>query len=131
MSDDKLLSEIKDSILSMQEQMQETYQNLSHIKVTGESHDKTVKITLTATYAFEDIDFSEKALQGGVKEFKARIKEAWKSAVDQVQSATQNKTVELLQQMQIPEDIKQMSVEEQQKAAEEQAKLAKKDDEDK
>ena len=110
-----LLSEIKDSILNMQMQMQSTYQNLSDILVTGESADKAVKITLTATYAFEDIDFNEKALQGGVKEFKARIREAWKSAVDQVQQATQSKTVELLQQMQIPEDIKNMSLEEQAK----------------
>ena len=121
MSDD-LLSEIKDSILNMQTQMQDTYQNLSHIKVSGESHDKSVKITLTATYAFEDIDFSEKALQGGVKAFKERIHEAWKSAVEQVQQATQSKTVELLQQMQIPDEIKNISMEEQKQAAIEQQK---------
>lgn len=113
-----LLSEIKDSILNMQMQMQNTYQNLADIKVTGESSDRTVKITLTGTYAFEDIDFSEKALQGGVKEFKSRIREAWKAAVDQVQEATQSKTVELLQQMQIPEEIRNMSMEDQQKAIE-------------
>ncbi len=124
MSDD-LLKEIKDSIFNMQSQMQSTYENLSNIRVSGESHDKTVKITLTATYAFQDIDFSEKALQGGVKEFKARIKEAWNAAVEQVQQATQSKTVELLQQMQIPEDIKNMSMEEQQKAI---ADANKKDD---
>ena len=117
MSDD-LLKEIKDSIFNMQSQMQSTYENLAKITVTGESHDKTVKITLTGTYAFQDIDFSEKALQGGVKEFKARIKEAWAVAVEQVQQATQSKTVELLQQMQIPEEIKNMSMEEQQAAIE-------------
>lgn len=108
-----LLNEIKDSIFNMQSQMQDTYESLSKITVSGESHDKTVKITLTGTYAFQDIDFSERALQGGVKEFKARIKEAWANAVEQVQQATQNKTIELLQQMQIPEEIKNISMEEQ------------------
>lgn len=106
---DQLLSDIKNSILDMQNQMQSTYQNLSDIKVSGESADKTVKITMTATYGFVDIDFNEKALQGGVKEFKLRIREAWESVVKKIQEATQNKTIELLQQMQIPDEIRNMS----------------------
>src|SRR3990167_6922654 len=109
MSDD-LLSNIKNSILDMQTQMQTTYQNLADIKVSGESSDKTVKITMTATYGFEDIDFNEKALQGGVKEFKLRIREAWQNVVEKIQQATQAKTMELLQQMQIPEEIKNLSI---------------------
>ena len=109
MSDD-LLSNIKNSILDMQTQMQTTYQNLADIKVNGESSDKTVKITMTATYGFEDIDFNEKALQGGVKEFKLRIREAWQNVVEKIQQATQAKTMELLQQMQIPEEIKNLSI---------------------
>jgi DNA-binding protein YbaB len=113
---DKLLSDIKNSIMDMQTQMQSTYQNLADIKVTGESSDKTVKITMTATYGFEDIDFNEKALQGGVKEFKLRIREAWKNVVEKIQQATQAKTIELLQQMQIPDEIKNLSMPEDQKA---------------
>lgn len=109
---DKLLNEIKNSIAGMQEQMQSTYANLSDIKIIGESHDKTVKITMTATYGFEDIEFGEDALRGGVKEFKWRIREAWKNLSEEIQKTTQNKTVELLQSMQIPDDIKQLSAEE-------------------
>ncbi len=125
---DKLLNEIKDSIATMQEQMQSTYQNLSNIHVSGESHDKTVKVVVTGTYGFHDIEFNEKALQGGVKEFKQRIKEAWTTAVEQVQQTTQNKTSELLQQMQIPEEIRNLSLEEQKKV---ENKDKDKDDQDK
>lgn len=106
---DQLLSDIKNSIMDMQTQMQSTYQNLADIKVSGESIDKSVKITMTATYGFEDIDFNEKALQGGVKEFKTRIREAWKMVVERIQEATQAKTIELLQHMQIPDEIKNLS----------------------
>lgn len=113
---DQLLSDIKNSIMDMQNQMQSTYQNLADIKISGESSDKTVKITMTATYGFVDIDFNEKALQGGVKEFKLRIREAWESVVKKIQEATQAKTIELLQQMQIPDEIKNLSLPADQKA---------------
>lgn len=115
---DQLLSNIKNSIMDMQNQMQSTYQNLADIKISGESSDKTVKITMTATYGFVDIDFNEKALQGGVKEFKLRIREAWESVVKKIQEATQAKTIELLQQMQIPDEIKNLSLPADQKAIE-------------
>src|SRR3989338_6489201 len=118
-----LLSDIKNSIMDMQTQMQSTYQNLADIKVSGESSDKTVKITMTATYAFVDIEFNEKALQGGVKEFKARIREAWENVVKKIQEATQAKTIELLQQMQIPDEIKNLSM-----PADDQKAIAKDDD---
>ena len=93
----------------MQSQMQSTYQNLADIKVSGESSDKTVKIIMTATYTFVDIEFNEKALQGGVKEFKLRIREAWENVVKKIQETTQQKTIELLQQMQIPDEIRNLS----------------------
>lgn len=105
-----LLADIKSSIMDMQQQMQSTYSNLDDIKLTGLSHDKTVKIIMTATYRFEDIEFDERALQGGVKEFKWRIREAWKNLSEEIQKTTQSKTVELLQSMQIPDDIKNITV---------------------
>ena len=111
---DDLLSNIKNSIVDMQSQMQSTYQNLADIILSGESSDKTVKITMTATYGFQDIEFNEKALQGGVKEFKLRIREAWENLVKKIQETTQAKTMELLQQMQIPDEIRNMSMPEQQ-----------------
>ncbi|MDP1574059.1 MAG: YbaB/EbfC family nucleoid-associated protein [Coxiellaceae bacterium] len=107
---DDLLSNIKSSIVDMQSQMQSTYQNLADIILSGESSDKTVKITMTATYGFHDIEFNEKALQGGVKEFKLRIREAWENLVKKIQETTQAKTMELLQQMQIPDEIRNMSM---------------------
>lgn len=111
-TDNRLLSEIKNSIMDMQQQMQATYSNLADLKVSGESHDKTVKITMTATYGFEDIEFDERALQGGVKEFKWRIREAWKNLSEAIQKTTQSKTVELLQSMNIPDDIRNITMEE-------------------
>lgn len=109
MSDD-LLNDIKNSVLNMQSQMQDTYAGLADIILTGQSHDKTVKITMSATYAFQDIEFDERALAGGIKEFKWRIREAWKNLSDEIQKTTQSKTLELLQGMNIPDDIKNLSV---------------------
>lgn len=117
-SDNKLLSNIQQSIIDMQSQMQSTYKNLGDIKISGTSSDNTVKITMTATYGFDDIEFTEKALQGGVKEFKLRIREAWEMVVKKIQEATQAKTMELLQQMQIPDEIKNLSLPTDQKAIE-------------
>ena len=85
---------------------------------------------MTATYGFVDIDFNEKALQGGVKEFKTRIREAWESVVKKIQEATQAKTMELLQQMQIPEEIKNLSVPADQQAIGKD-KVKEKDEDDK
>ncbi|OGO92025.1 MAG: hypothetical protein A3F41_05500 [Coxiella sp. RIFCSPHIGHO2_12_FULL_44_14] len=110
-TDNQLLDDIKNSLFDMQQQMQNTYSHLADIKLAGESHDKTVKVTMTATYSDFDIEFDARALQGGVKEFKWRIREAWKNLLEAVQKTTQNKTMELLQSMQIPEDIKNMSLE--------------------
>ena len=112
MKDNALLDQIKSSIMEMQTQMQSTYTNLSDLKLTGKSHDETVTITMTATYEFVDIDFDEKALQGGMKEFKWRIREAWKNLTETIQKTTQSKTVELLQGMQIPDDIRNLSMDE-------------------
>lgn len=105
---DQLLDEIKSSIMEMQTQMQSAYADMSSIKLIGESHDKSVKIIMTATYTFEDIEFGEKALQGGLREFRWRVREAWKDLSEKIQKTTQSKTMELLQGMPIPEDIKNL-----------------------
>ncbi len=115
---DKLLSDIKTSILDMQNQMQSTYQNLADIKVSGKSIDGTVEVIMTATYGFVDMRFTKEALQGGVEEFKKRVREAWENVVKKIQEATQAKTMELLQQMQIPDEIKNLSLPADQKAIE-------------
>lgn len=105
-----LLDEIKSSIAEMQQHMQKTYSNLSDLKLSGESSDKTIKIVMSATYQFEDIEFDERAFQGGIKEFKWRLREAWKALSENIQKTTQEKTIELLQGMQIPQDIRNLSV---------------------
>ncbi|WP_267256539.1 YbaB/EbfC family nucleoid-associated protein [Coxiella endosymbiont of Ornithodoros maritimus] len=111
-TDRQLLSDIKKSITDMQQQMQATYSNLADLKLLGESDNKTVRITMTATYNFKYIEFDERALQGGVKEFKWRIREALKNLCEIIQKTTQSKIIELLQSMHIPEDIRNLSVEE-------------------
>ncbi len=108
---DDLLSEIKSSIAEMQQHMQSTYSNLAELKLSGESNDKTIKIIMSATYQFEDIEFDERAFQGGIKEFKWRLREAWKALSENIQKTTQEKTIELLKGMQIPEEIRNLSLE--------------------
>jgi len=110
MSDD-LAKNIKDSIQGMQESMQSTYAELGNIQVVGKSKDGTVTITMSATYVFGDIDFNESALQGGVREFKRRIKEAWEDLSSKVQETTQSHTMELLQGMDIPDEIRNITQE--------------------
>lgn len=107
----ELIKDIQNSIKDMQDRMQATYSSLSQLELIGESHDKTVRIIMTATYDFKDIEFDERALQGGIKEFRWRIREAWKNLSEKIQETTQSKTVELLQTMQIPEDIKNLDLE--------------------
>lgn len=107
--DDNLLGDIKQSIADMQKQMQSTFTDLSKKEIFGESSDKTVKITMTATYTFVGIDFDERALKGGVKEFKYRIHEAWKDVTEKIQQMTQAETMRLLQGMNIPEDIRSLT----------------------
>src|SRR3989338_4001866 len=99
--DSKLLTDIQKSIKGMQDEMQNTYKRLADLEVTGQSNDGTVKVIMTATYNFVDIQFNEDALQGGVKEFKWRIREAWKDLSEKIQKTTQEKTIELLQGMDI------------------------------
>ena len=106
--ENKLLDDIRNSITDMQSQMQSTYNTLSDTRVTGTSKDGSVEITMLANYTFCDIDFDKKALADGVKEFKWRIREAWKDVSEKIQKATQEKTMELLKGMDIPDEMKGM-----------------------
>src|SRR3990167_5340777 len=108
--DNKLLNDIQSSIMGMQNQMQSTYQNLADIKVSGKSIDSSIEIIMTATYGFVDVNLTKEALQGGLKEFKTRLGESLCDVVKKIQETTQAKTMELLQQMQIPDEIKNMSL---------------------
>lgn len=107
--ENKLLKEIEDSIKNMQTQMQSTYTELAEKKLIGESSDGSVQVIMSATYSFEDIIFTEQALKGGIKEFKWRIREAWKDLSEKIQKTTQEQTMALLQGMQIPDEIKNLT----------------------
>lgn len=118
MDETSLLAEIKTSILNMQQQMQDTYSNLSKTDVVGVSPDGTIKIIMTATYTLKDIEINPSALAGAngkfsLAEFKERLVAAWKDLGEKIQKTTQNKTLELLQTMNIPDDIKNISLEDQ------------------
>jgi DNA-binding protein YbaB len=117
MDENSLLSEIKNSIVAMQQQMQDTYARLGETKVTGKSRDGYVEIIMSATYQFDDIMINPRALgdangKYSLNDFKDRIKEAWRDLSDKIQKTTQNKTLELLQKMNIPEDIKNIGIDE-------------------
>ena len=108
-SEQELVNQIKDSIAGMQEDMKATYEKLSSEQIVGKSSetpDPYVQIILRANYELIDLLFEKEALQGGVTEFKHRIKTAWKDALTQVQQVTQARTMELLQGMQIPEHLR-------------------------
>lgn len=106
MPSEDLLKDLQGSIEKMQSQMQSKYKDLSDTVITGESADKTIKIAMTAVYGFEDIDFDESAMEGGMKEFKWRLREAFRDVLKKIQTHTQAQTMDLLQGMQMPENLK-------------------------
>lgn len=113
---DNLLDDIKKSIMEMQSQMQQTYTNLGETRISGFSHDRTIEIIMTATYQFVDININPKAFANAEgkfsqKEFTWRLREAWTDLTKRIQETTQQKTVELLQGMHIPEDIRNLNLE--------------------
>ncbi len=107
-SADDLLGDIKSSIEQMQAQMQDTYKRLNVTRLTGESSDGKVKLTMTATYIFEDIEMDEDAFAEGPKELKWRIREAFRDLMKKIQDRTQEQTMSLLQSMDIPDEIKNL-----------------------
>ncbi len=117
--DNPLIHEIKNSILAMQQQMQETYSRLAQTKISGKSRDETIEIFMTAIYSFEDIKINPRAFADAngkfsQKEFEWRLREAWKDLSEKIQKTTQNQTMELLQSMNIPEEIKNIPLDEDQ-----------------
>ena len=105
----ELLSGIQSSVKDMQEQMERTYARLEKQMITGTSQDGTVEIDITATYSFGGIRFDKEALNGGIDAFKTRIEEAWTIACTKVQETTQSQTVELLQSMDLPKELQEIS----------------------
>ena len=105
---DELLGDIKSSIEQMQSQMQDTYKQLNVTRLTGESNDGKVSLIMTATYVFEDIEFTDDAFADGPRELKWRIKEAFRDLMKKIQDRTQQQTMDLLQSMDIPDEIKNL-----------------------
>lgn len=105
--ENEILDKIKSSMTDMQKQMQSTYQGLEGVEVTGKS--EGVELTMTCTYKPVNLDIQPQAMQGGIKEFTHRVFQALRNACEQIQKMTQNKTMELLQGMNIPDEIRNIS----------------------
>jgi DNA-binding protein YbaB len=109
--DKNLLGKIQNSIVNMQGQFKKAYEQLSHEVITGESKDKTMKITITATQQFRDCEMVQEALVGGFTAFRARLKEALENLFEKLTQTTQSRTLSMLQNMPIPDEIKDLSLE--------------------
>ena len=105
----EMMDEFKNNLEKMQKEMQATYSGLADTNIVGTSEDKLLRIEMTATYQLVNWDFDERALKGGMQEFKKRLTEAWNDLNTSIQGATQNKTMELLNSMPIPEEMKKMN----------------------
>lgn len=115
MDENSLLAEIKSGIMKMQQQMQSTYSDLGQTTISGFSKDQTVEIIMTATYELRDINFTPRAFADdngkfSQTELKRRLVEAWKDLGVKIQQTTQAKTLELLKGMDIPDDLKNISL---------------------
>lgn len=100
----ELMKELEQNMQEMKANLEETFKGLDNEVFTGVSSDKTFKVEMSGTYKLIDIEFDKPALQGGISEFKWRIREAWKDLMEKIQDATQKKTMDLLGNMNMPED---------------------------
>ncbi len=100
-----LMKELEQNMQDMKNNLEATFKGLDEEIFVGLSSDKSFRIEMSGTYNLKDIDFGKQALQGGITEFKWRIREAWKSVMEQIQEATQKKTMDLLSSMQLPPEL--------------------------
>jgi DNA-binding protein YbaB len=105
----EMMQEFEENMKKMQEDMKKTYSGLADTNLKGTSKDGLISIEMTATYQLVNWDFNELALKGGMPEFKTRLTEAWEDLNSKIQGATQSKTMELLNNMPIPEEMKQVN----------------------
>ncbi len=104
-----MLEELKKSMGDMQTNLESAYKEMEEKELQGKSHDGTVTILMTATYKFVDIQFDERALKGGVKEFKWRIREAWKNLTETITSTTQEQVMDMFKDIQVPESLQDLA----------------------
>lgn len=100
-----LMKELEQNMQDMKQNLEQTFKGLDEEIFTGKSSDGSFSVEMTGTYNLKDIDFGKQALQGGVTEFKWRIREAWKNLMEQIQEATQKKTMDLLGNMNLPPEL--------------------------
>ena len=104
-----LMKEIEENMKNMKSSLEETFKGLDDEVFEGKSADGHFVVKMTGTYSLKEIDFDKQALQGGVSEFKWRINEAWKSLMEKIQKATQQKTMDLLGDMNLPPELQAMA----------------------
>jgi DNA-binding protein YbaB len=104
-----LMKDLEQNMQKMKDDLETTFKGLDEEIFKGQSSDKSFSIEMSGTYNLKDIDFGKQALQGGVTEFKWRIREAWKNLMEQIQEATQKKTMDLLGSMNLPPELQGMA----------------------
>ena len=105
----EMMEDFKTNLENMQREMQATYSGLADKHMSGTSDDRLLTIEMTATYQLVNWGFDERALQGGMQEFKNRLSQAWLDLNGKIQGATQDETMKLLNNMPIPDEMKQMN----------------------
>ena len=103
-----ILDKMQASFGDMQQHMKQTFDKLSSAQLEGFSEDRTVKVIMTATYEYVDMELTEKALFGGLDKLKQRIAEAMRDVTQRVKDATQSQTASLLENVELPEELRNL-----------------------
>lgn len=103
-----ILDKMQASFGDMQQHMKQTFDKLSSTQLEGFSEDRTVKVIMTATYEYVDMELTEKALFGGLDKLKQRIAEAMRDVTQRVKDATQSQTASLLENVELPEELRNL-----------------------
>jgi DNA-binding protein YbaB len=102
-SQDELMKSLQEGVAEVQGKMQDIHGELDQTLLVGRSNDETVTVTMSATYAFKNIEIKEDALKGGLKKFEERLREAFENVTDDIRRRTQEQTMKLFENMPIPD----------------------------
>ncbi len=102
-SQEELMKSLQEGVAEVQGKMQDIHGELDQTLLVGRSNDETVTVTMSATYAFKNIEIKEDALKGGLKKFEERLREAFENVTDDIRRRTQEQTMKLFENMPIPD----------------------------
>lgn len=108
--------DIKSNLLEMQKSMAEAHDKLENTIITGScntvgTEDKLplVQISMTLTNKLDDVVVSPEAIEEGPRKARQHIREALIDLFAKFRDATQSKTMELLENMDFPEELQNLS----------------------